>query len=161
MSQICVTTEVETWVEDGPDEDYRKGVPYSYRGATGGRVSNVVAFVEGEAHPYYGDSHGKELDALPGDVVYAVVADYSTGDTFGREGGQAKVVDFFLDSDQADRLREVAAHTQDYRFEFEGETYYAPWVGYFEHLNSVEIWACTIRPDRWSDGPRPGYRRGH
>ena len=161
MTAVCVTTEIETWVEEGPDQDYLKGEPYSYRGATGGAVTNVIAFIEDEHRHYYGDSHGKELDALPGDMVYAVVASYSTGDTFGRDGGQAKVLDFFQNSDLAERLREVARTNSDYNFEFEGETYYAPWIGYFERLDKIEVWACSIRPDRWSEGPRPGYRRGY
>lgn len=161
MTQVCVTTEIETWQEEGPDEDHLKGEPYSWRGATGGAVTNVIAFIEETAHPYYGDSHGKDLDVRPGDVVYAVVASYTTGDTFGREGGQAKVLDFFLDADEAERLLEAAKADNDYNFEFEGTTYYRPWVGYFEQLDRLEVWACSIRPDRWSEGSRPGFRRGH
>lgn len=160
MTQVCVTTEIETWQEEGPDADYLKGEPYSWRGATGGAVTNVIAFIEADAKSYYGDSHGKDLDVRPGDVVYAVVASYTTGDTFGREGGQAKVLDFFQDPDQAERLRDVAKENEAYNFDFEGETYYAPWIGYFENLDKLEVWACSIRPDRWSEGPRPGYRQG-
>lgn len=163
MTVVCVTTEVDTWQDEGPDEDYLRGEPYSWRGSTGGRVSNVIAFIEAteKPQPYYGDSAGKVMDVLPGDVVYAVVAGYSTGDTFGREGGQAKVVDFFQDPDEAERLFEAAKADNDYQFEFEGTTYYRPWVGYFENLDTLEIWTCRVRPDRWSDGPRPGYRSGH
>lgn len=163
MTHICVTTEVNSWVEEGPDDDYLKGEPYSYRGATGGRVSNVIAFVVDEPQHYYGDSHGKDLDVGPGDTVYAVVAGYTTGDTFGREGGQAKVLDFFTDPDKANRLCAVAQDTVDYSFNFEGERYSAAWVGYFERLDTMEVWECIVRSSRWSsgDGPTYGFRRGH
>jgi hypothetical protein len=163
MTQICVTTEVDTWQEEGPDQSYLNGEPYSYRGATGGRVTNVIAYIDSETHTYYGESAGKDIPkAKVGDIVYAVVADYSTGDTFGRDGGHSQVLDFFTDPDVADQLLAAALRDGDNRFsfEFEGRSYSKSWAGYFESLNNLEVWACTVRPDRWTEGPRPGYRRG-
>jgi hypothetical protein len=168
MTQICVTTEVETWQSEGPSEAFLKGESYSFRGSTGGRVTNVIAFIEREASDYYGESAGKDIPGVKsGDTVYAVVADYSSGDTFGEDGGHSQVLDFFLDPDEADELLILASaeSTSDnfsdrYTFQYKGKEYSRAWVGYFESLNDLEVWACTVRPDRWTEGPRPGYRRG-
>lgn len=168
MTQICVTTEVETWQSEGPSEAYEKGEAYSFRGSTAGRVTNVIAFIEREASPYYGESAGKDIpDVKQGDTVYAVVADYSSGDTFGQDGGHSQVLDFFSDPDEADGLLRAAQAdpTSDdfhnrYSFTYNGKEYNRAWAGYFESLNDLEVWACTVRPDRWTEGPRPGYRRG-
>jgi hypothetical protein len=166
MTDIVVSTEVETWPTKPPSQEYLDGEPYAARGATDGRVTNVMAWVETNVRHYYGDSHCKDLPgAQPGTTIYAVVADYSTGSTFGRDGGQSNVLDFFLDPDKAEALRQTAAGTRDYSFEFEDTVYSASWMGYFEDLNDISVWEVVIQP-----GPNDplvpntthwNFKRGH
>lgn len=89
-----------------------------------------------------------------GDTVHVVVAVYSTGDTFGRDGGQTQVLDAFTDVDKANALRSKAASvSEEFNFTHDGKAYPAPWVGYFEHLDSVEVWGVEVKDfhdyNRW------------
>jgi hypothetical protein len=169
MTQIVVGTEVETWQSEGPSRDYLNGVPYSDRGTTAGRVTNVVAEIVTESHPYYGDSHGKDIPgAGAGDTLYAVVVEYSTGDTFGRDGGQSKVLDFFTDPEEAAALAQRATEhnygTDGFGFDHNGEHYSTLWCGYFESLDSIDVWDIQIRnkaSDISGDKSEWNFRRGH
>ena len=161
MTQVVVSAETESWTtrEVDPNDSWDVG-------DTDGRVSNVVAFIE-RAHGYYGDSHGKDIpDAKIGDTVYAVVADYSSGCTFGRSGGHAQVLDFFTTGDEAMDLAVAARNLKSsdgYGFAHNGVEYYTHWLGYFESLNSVDVWECRIKgvaKDPWSDDPTPGWKVG-
>lgn len=172
MTRVVVSAETRTWETRpaDPDDSWDNG-------DTAGEVSNVVAFIEGQEVHYYGDSHGKEIPgAQVGDIVYAVVADYESGCTFGRDGGHASVLDFYSDRESAEALVKAAltpdgqieryGQTVDqfgYGFTFNGENYSRSWEGYFESLNSLDVWECRIKgaaKDPWSDDPTPGYRVG-
>lgn len=174
MTRVVVTAETRTWETRpaDPSDSWDNG-------DTAGEVTNVVAFMErAEAH-YYGESHGKDLgDVEIGDTVYAVVADYESGCTFGRDGGHATVLDFFTDPAEAKALAAAALKPDgqverwaghmvdqfDYSFTHNGQSYYRSWVGYFESLNSLDVWECRIKgvaKDPWSDDPQPGFRTGH
>ena len=173
MARVVVTAETRTWDVRPPDPNDSWD-----NGDTAGEVSNVVAFLEPAQVNYYGSSHGKDLgDVSVGDTVYAVVADYESGCTFGRDGGHADVLDVFTDREEAKALV-TAALTPDgeretwggrkeksfgYSFEHNGQTYRRAWVGYFECLNSLDIWVCRIKgsaKDPWSDDPDAGYKVG-
>lgn len=172
MTRVVVSAETRTWATREKDDSDSWD-----QGDTAGEVSNVVAFLEAREVSYYGDSHGKEIPgAKVGDTVYAVVADYESGCTFGRDGGHAQVLDFFSDSESAQALADVALKPDskkerwgqsvdvfDYSFEFNGENYSRNWVGYFESLNQLDIWECRIKEtakDPWSSDPRPGFKIG-
>lgn len=97
------------------------------------------------------------LDAGTGDTVYAVIAQYSTGDTFGRSEGLVSVMDAFSDLDEAKNLVEQLTRKPDKKdkgriTEFErtvnGKKYYLPWVGYFEHLDMLRVHAVTVGGER-------------
>lgn len=145
MTKIVVSAEVEVWRTRDPD----LGDSWD-AGDTAGRVVGVNAWTarEWEREPRYGswDSWSGELDVQAGDYVYAVVADYESGSTFGRDGGHASVVDVFTDIETADALAKVAESAEDYRFYFGDRDYYASWQGYFESLNEMRVWA--VRVDR-------------
>lgn len=97
MTNIVVTTEVETWTTRRADPNDRWD-----NGDTAGRVTNVAAWIEEDArHAYFGSSLSKEFpdDVTVGTTLYAVVADYSSGCTFGRDGGHSSVVDVFTSSE--------------------------------------------------------------
>ena len=169
--RIEFSTEVETWQEDGPDADYLAGEPYSYRGSTNGRVTNVTAAVsarESTARQYGGESLVKEMpDVGPGDTVYVVVVGYTSGDTFGRDGGHTAVLDAFTDADAAEELMKAAADDmgRDYKMTHNGVEYYCPWVGYFENMEEINVWEVTVRKtheySRWDSGVTRGFKRGH
>lgn len=165
------STEVEIWQEEGPEEDYLNNVPYSYRGATKGRITNVTAAVSSQAQKdrsYGGESLVKEMPGiLLGAVLYVVVVGYTSGDTFGRDGGHTCVLDAFTDPDKAKALMDAVAETKqdsDYRLTHNGVEYYCPWVGYFEHMEEVNVWEVTVRDrhtySRFEDGVVKGFKRG-
>ncbi len=169
MAKVVVSTEVETYQVQGPESDYLRGEPYSYRGETGGSVTNVVAYLEETERQYYGDGHGKVIEgAAPGDTVYAVVVEYTTGDTFGRDGGQSKVLDVFTDAAEAAALAQRAEehnyNTDGFGFTHNGVDYYTPWCGYFESLDKIEVWDIQIRGHRFESSDTDvkwNFRRGH
>jgi hypothetical protein len=172
MTRVVVTAETREWTtrERDPSDPWDNG-------GTAGEVSNVVAFLEEREVSYYGESHGKDIPgAKIGDTVYAVVADYESGCTFGRSGGHAQVLDFFDNPAEAKALAEAALTPDgkeerwgrqvdrfDYQFTHNGQDYGRSWIGYFESLNSLDVWECRIKgtaKDPWSDDPNPGFRVG-
>lgn len=172
MTKIVVTAETREWTtrERDPNDSWDNG-------DTAGEVHNVVAFIERVESGYYGESHGKDLpDVKVGDTVYAVVADYESGCTFGRSGGHASVLDVFSDPEEAQALADAALKPDgfeerwgsqqpkyDYSFTHNGQSYYRSWVGYFESLNSLDVWACTVKSapkDPWSNDQYPGFKTG-
>lgn len=174
MARVVVSAETREWTTRQRDPSDSWDI-----GDTAGEVTNVVAFLETQEVSYYGDSHGKEIEGAElGSKVWAVVADYESGCTFGRSGGHAQVLDFFDNPADAKALAEAALKPDgererwagykekvfDYNFTYGDETYYRAWVGYFESLNSLDVWECRIKgnaKDPWSDDPDPGFRTGH
>jgi hypothetical protein len=165
MTSILVSAETETWVTDegeGSDE------PYTWQGATGGAISNVWACMdESGKQRSYGPSAiiSFEEDVRPGDTVYAVVACYTTGGTFQREGGQAQIVDVFLNPpDALDLVSALELHGErEYYFTHRAKEYYCPWAGYFETLDKVEVWSIQVRQspkDPYTDERSPAVRFG-
>lgn len=128
-------------------------------GSYDGRVSAVEALWTGkDPDPIGWRSSLFEADgAVPGDTVFVVVADYTSGSTFGTTAGSAEVLNVFRSSDTAFALARAAeAFTGGvvgrsgtlaaWEFEHAGQTYYANWLGYFECLKEVRVWDCFLRP---------------
>lgn len=154
---VRVNVETDTWVTEEPEDSDE---PYSYRGATDGRVTDVSVYVTEDAarESWYSDPV-IEIDAEVGDTVYVVVVDYSTGDTFGRDGGYYQVLDVFTSDEDAVKLRQLAEDYDNggYRvysneLAYKGKKYYASWIGYFECTNEIAIWECTVRDERFRYG---------
>lgn len=153
MPKIVVSAETETWTtrQADPNDEWD-------RDDTVGRVTGVSAYVDTRDNSYYGDSLARDLDVRPGDTVYAVVVGYTSGDTFGSDGGHAKVMDIFTTRAEAEAL---CAHLKtyedkgDFSAEYNGVEYNHPWVGYFELLDSLEVWDASVR-----NAPADPYRRG-
>ncbi len=143
MTEVIISAETEVWTtrERDPDDSWDAG-------DTEGRVSDVRAAIKTDLHgtQYWGDSICKEFPGVsPGDTLYAVVADYSSGSTFGRSGGHASVIDAFTSYERADALAKAARDERsDFQFNHDGQDYYASWVGYFESLNSIDVWKVTV-----------------
>ncbi len=133
-------------------------------GDVDGYVDNVTARPSDELQPYYACSLGKEFpDSVgPGSTLYVVVADYTSGCTFGRTGAQGQVLDAFEDPQEAQALAEAARATTEYNFTYEGVTYRADWMGYFESLSSLDIWEVTVNKSYPSgSGVSTSFKKGH
>jgi hypothetical protein len=157
--KIIVSAETETWHSRLRDPDDEMD-----NGDTDGRVSNVTAWqdMSGKEYYSYGDSASADLPVKLGDIVYAVVADYSSGDTSGRSGGHAKVLDVFATPEEAEGLLKaakadpVSSRFQDrYRFEHNGKEYTRVWMGHFEELNSLDVWDVAV-----GRHPQDRFRKG-
>lgn len=102
------------------------------------------------------DSWHRETLAVPFKVtagmdVFAVTAHYSTGDTFGRDGGKMELIDVFLDQEAAAACRKAAGTCGEDSMSFKYVRQNgveiqqsAPWIGYFESLDSVEVTQFTV-----------------
>lgn len=147
MTKIVVSAETESWTirEANPTDQWDTG-------DTDGRVTDVVAYVESRAGgTYYGSSACVDLDVKVGGTVYAVVADYSSGSTFGQDGGYAQVLDAFTTEAEAEALLAAAKEPSTGQgfdrmsFEHGGKRYARIWDGYFESLNSLTVWEVQVR----------------
>lgn len=88
-----------------------------------------------------------------GDVLYLVVIEYSSGNSFGKSYGEIEFVETFRDIEDA-RACIKAIHdfnnnvskTLKYKLD-NGEYYeteYCQWKGYFEHIEDVYIKRLTV-----------------
>lgn len=147
---IKVIVETETWTVREPDPTD----PWD-AGNEDGRVSAVTAEVSTEDisvdHTFYGRGHMPVIfncDAVEGETVFTVVADYGSGSTFGTFGGYFHILTVTKSYEEAMGLARAAEtlNRSEFEFEYNGVTYYAPWTGYFERLNEVRVWDCFLRP---------------
>ena len=166
MTKVMVITEVERYVTRPRDESDEWD-----QGDMSGYVTNVYAKVDPRDDDYYysGDTLSKDFDELmPGAMLYAVVADYESGSTFGRDGGHACILDVFDNKADAESLARAAlkADAKESSFTWRGKSYYRAWVGYFERLQSLDVWYCPLRTETqpsWPECPdcSPGHKRGY
>lgn len=77
-----------------------------------------------------------DFDVKPGDVVFVVVVQYSTGDTFGRSDGQIHIYKIFNKYDEAADVQSKILN---------GEISDYVWTGYFEHLEDVYVETEVVR----------------
>ena len=71
-----------------------------------------------------------------GSTVWVVVVRYSTGGTFGRTNGAWTILGIYEHLDEAKKV-EASVHDNTYPG-------YKCWVGYFEHLERVEVESMTV-----------------
>lgn len=91
----------------------------------------------------------------PGDVCFAVVAQWSTGDTFGQDSGACVgVLGAFRDRETAEQLADEARsfrndkseeHLSNYELEFQGQIIHIGWTGYFESLDGIKVQEIVVR----------------
>ena len=129
---------------DPNDEWDRPDTEFSYSGVD---VYASTESDEAKLSSFYSDLFN--VDVKPGDEVFVVLCKYSTGDTFGNDGGRIIVMDVLTDSDKADRLVEQlsAVNVRDYSYSatIEGKNYYLPWSGYFEYLEDLFVERAIVR----------------
>lgn len=84
-----------------------------------------------------------EQDVAIGTVVYLVWAQYTTGDSFGSDGGQYELLEVHLNRDDAEKRRTYFENvTHDGTYGSTGA--WLPWFGYFEHLDGVYVSAQVL-----------------
>ena len=155
--KIVVETTVHNVGGEDPEDSWS-------RDSTEGHVDNVYAIeTEEESRESYYDDPIKDIDVDYGDSVYAVVVDYESGDTFGRDGGYYQVIDVFDNSEDADALLALARAYDTGKssvLEYKGKQYYASWKGYFEYTQSIDIWECSVRHSAGQQNGLSSYRQG-
>lgn len=127
--------DVRSWSTGGHDPEDSWS-----RDSTDGEVSARSA-VKVKEDGY--DVLGIDADLGVGTVVYLVWAQYSTGDSFGRDGGQYILLDVYTSRDEADAKKEYynnVKHDGSYGADFP----YLPWFGYFESLDYVSVDALVL-----------------
>jgi hypothetical protein len=147
---IEVLVETETWWVKEPDPTDRWDA-----GCQDGRVVGVEARVTTTEvdtdYTFYGRGHESVVfgcDAMEGETVFVVVADYTSGSTFGTSAGYFHVLEVTKSFEKAMGLARAAeaVSKREFEFEYDGARYYVPWTGYFEQLKEVRVWDCYLRP---------------
>jgi hypothetical protein len=149
MIQIIVDTSEYETSEPDPEDSWD-------RANTATELKNVSAIVitkrvEVGYRGWYGNDTF-DVDANSGDLVYAVIARYSTGDTFGNDDGRVAVMDVFSNVEEAATLTEALECSErakdsavvDFELKHGEREYYLPWVGYFEQLENVDVHAVRV-----------------
>lgn len=142
-TRITVSTEVENHTTRRADPSDNWDI-----GDESGSVTNVTAWLsEDELDTYWTESLCQDLpDHIGvGSTVFAVVVDYSSGCTFGRTGATGQVLNVFDNAEEASKLAEAALAEDDYSFTYNEIEYRRSWVGYFEQLQSLDVWEITVR----------------
>lgn len=118
-----------------PDDEWSRD---SYDGSvsvTGVQLSKVDGY----------DTLGSEYNYGVGDVCYLVWAQYSTGDTFGRNGGQYELLEVLPTREEAEDRKKFYENLTDLESENVGQAIGSvPWLGYFESLDFVEVKALVV-----------------
>lgn len=121
MAYLEFDIEVYTWVtsEADPDDKWDRDSTDGDVTVTGCRLVREDGYNVLQA----------SFDVHPGDPVWLVWAQYSTGDSFGRDGGQYELCSVF-DS-------KVAAESEVKRLQAISDLS-VPWTGYFEALDFIK-----------------------
>lgn len=92
-------------------------------------------------------------EVKPGDIVYVLWAEYSTGDTFHRHDGKYELIAAFVDPELAHKNAQACRGSRDddgwsMNIELDdGSTfsYHIPWLGYFESLEGIRVESLTVK----------------
>lgn len=147
---VMVWVETETWWVRKPDPTDKWDA-----GRQDGRVVDVRAGISSDPAEEYPTLYGRgglagtyDCDAMEGDTVFVVVADFTSGSTFGTTAGYYQILSVTKDFEDAMGLARAAEAVRGSQFEFEYNDvqYYVGWTGYFESLKEVRVWDCFLRP---------------
>jgi hypothetical protein len=145
---VKVRVETETWMVKEPDpaDEWDHGTEDGFVALVEAEYVNEPAT---ENRTFYGRSGMRfifDCDAVPGDMVFVVVADYRSTSTFGTTAGYFHVLAVTKSYEDAVGLATAARGAQGSLLEHEGVTYYTPWTGTCEELNDVWVWDCHLLP---------------
>lgn len=82
------------------------------------------------------DTLGVEEDISSGDTIYLVWAEYTTGDSFGRDAGNYELLEVFTDAQAACDRVAYWENISDYS---------VPWIGHFESLDGVHVTTLEVQ----------------
>jgi len=135
-----IALDADSYSHDNNDGD-DSGEAYSYRGTTT-TTWNIHGLSLNDNDSYRAIP---VEDCNVGDKLFAVVAIYSTGDSFGSdEGSEIELVSVHKNADLAKKNCDaINTRKRDSPFSIELDngkiiTRYCPWDGYFESLDSCE-----------------------
>jgi hypothetical protein len=83
-----------------------------------------------------------DFDVSLGDAVYLVIVRYTDGDTFGYRSGNWHIEGVYKTIEEADEVRS-AINKETYTHE-QSNHGWLPWVGYFEHLENVDVYPMVV-----------------
>lgn len=128
MTWLKFDVDTTTWVtREGDSEDEWD------RDSTDGSVE-ILSCKLSDIDAY--DSLPIDFSATVGDEIWLVWAKYSTGDSFGTDGGKYELCSVFQD--------EQSARKEEKRLE-EVTDYSVPWTGFFEDLDYVTVERMVIQ----------------
>jgi hypothetical protein len=128
---VSVYTEVTC--EADPEDEWS-------RASTSGSVTvNGATLVEKDGY----DCLGVAADLKPGDTIWLVWAQYETGDSFGRDGGQYELLEVQPTYERAIERQKHYASVSDYS---------VPWNGYFESLDGIYVEEFVLPPSTPKQG---------
>lgn len=127
MQYLKIEVSVETKNIGGDDPD-----DYWSRNSTTGDVDVVsVSIIEEDSY----DMIATDDNYKVGDTVYILHAVYTTGDSFGRDGGNYELLGAYKTLDAA---KSALVHFENIN------DYSVPWIGYFESLDNIKITELEI-----------------
>lgn len=129
---------------------YRSDEPYGDWSETYDfSVGSTARITDKDSWSNHTETYEGELNS--GDVIYAIIAHYSTGDSFGgSDGGSVEICSLHKDVEVAKtNLAILNADNDKYsatiKLDDGTETSaYRPWNGYFESLDSIEIYPLIV-----------------
>lgn len=142
-----MSNEVWVFVKSYTTHDHWDGEPYGDWGTTKEYGGTKVRLSGSGAIGYH--SEIVEVNFVPefDKVVWAVVVEYSSGDTFGHSSGNTTVVGVYDDGVVASLVKGLIE--EDYKDNHSGygaiqvpghqEIYSGTWKGYFESLENVHV----------------------
>lgn len=152
MKNVKISVETSTYVTEEADPDDSWDRDNTSQDIDSWKAE-VVDLKADKHSNYWNESIVVEVDD-EADEVYAVVALYSTGDTFGNDSGQVYIADAFDDEQDAHDLLDEFKKYDDslaygskvvpYNFAFKDKSYDLPWSGYFEHLERLYVETVSI-----------------
>lgn len=146
MPKVFITTQIrqtEDYWDGEKYGDWRE--EYSYEGLS------VFAAEQGGQFGYYTKEIETDFEPQIGQVVFPVLVQYGTGNSFGHSSGKIEIVAVYDDPEKATRLKDAIASYEkgsgyQSSFDFEGQTIYTyNWTGYFESLERVFVETKIVR----------------
>lgn len=107
----------------------------------------------GEKNSYWDNFVVVGAEVNPGDIVYILWCEYSTGDTFHSESGRYDLIAGFKSAELAHKNAQRARGSRDengwdMKIELDDGTeftYHIPWLGYFESLEALHVESVVVR----------------
>lgn len=147
LIKILVSSHCEETSEADPNDDWDRPDTRTYHEVLGARLTRDTGeYVE-----------GLRGSLQAGEKIYALIAIYSTGDSFGHDEDYGfEVVNIFRTKEAADYARKTLDEAPDNGYDFkpvqylntDGDLidYHRPWTGYFERLTSLEVYELEVEP---------------